>query len=50
MSDIRKSSKSPDTQILRQGQTKNGAFGSDPGIRVKGSRPVSDITVPMAKR
>lgn len=49
MTDIRKVSTKPDTTIVRQGQTSNGAFGSDPSLKVKGSRPVRDLTVPAAK-
>jgi len=45
--DIRKSSKSPDTNIIRQGHTTNGSFGSDPNAKVKGSRPTRDITNPV---
>lgn len=48
--DIRKASKSPDTTIMKQGQTANGAFGSDPGVKVKGSRPTRDLSNPVAKR
>lgn len=47
--DIRKQSKSPDTTIIRQGQTSNGSFGSDPNAKVKGSRPTRDLAVPNAK-
>ncbi len=50
MSDIRKASKSPDTTIIRQGHTTNRSFGSDPNAKVKGSRPTTDVTIPMAKR
>ncbi len=47
--DITKVSTKPGTTVVKQGQTSNGAFGSDPGARVKGSRPVRDLTVPNAK-
>lgn len=50
MSDITKVSKKPDTTIVRQGQTSNGSFGSEPNVKVKGSRPTRDLTVPAAKR
>lgn len=47
--DITKSSTSPDTNIVRQGHTTNGSFGSDPSKKVKGGRQVRDLTVPNAK-
>lgn len=47
--DITKSSKSPDVNVVKQGQTSNGAFGSNPNAAVKGSRPTRDITIPTAK-
>ncbi len=47
--DITKSSMSPKTTVVRQGQTANGAFGSDPSAKVKGSRSTRDLTVPNAK-
>ena len=50
MSDIRKSSKSPDTTIIKQGHTSNGSFGSDPNVKVKGGRAVRDLSNPVAKR
>ena len=49
MSDIRKSSKSPDTTIMKQGHTSNGSFGSEPNVKVKG-RAVRDLSNPVAKR
>ncbi len=47
--DITKVSKSPETSIIRTGQTENGAFGSSPSKKVKGSRATRDLTVPNAK-
>lgn len=47
--DITKSSKSADVNILRQGQTENGSFGSSPSRKVKGSRPTRDLAAPTAK-
>lgn len=47
--DIKNTSTQPDTTIVRQGHTTNGAFGSDPAVRVKGGRPTRDITIPTAK-
>lgn len=48
--DITKTSKAPDTTIVKQGQTTNGSFGSDPNAKVKGSRPTRDIANPVSKR
>lgn len=49
MADIRNTSKSPDTNIIKQGHTKKaGQFGSDPNY--KGHvKPTQDITIPTAK-
>lgn len=49
MTDIRKTSKSPDVPIKKQGHTTNGDFGSNPNARVKGGRTARDITIPTAK-
>lgn len=32
------------------GQTTNGDFGSDPNAKVKGSRPVRDLVIPVVKK
>lgn len=48
--DITKVSRSADTNILRQGHTTNGDFGSNPNAKVKGGRAVRDLTIPTAKR
>lgn len=47
--DITKVSTKPGTTVVKQGHTTNGAFGSDPNVKVKGSRPVRDLTIPTAK-
>lgn len=47
--DIIKTSKSPDTNIVKMGHTTNGAFGSDPAKKVKGGRQVRNLSVPNAK-
>lgn len=47
--DITKVSKKADTTIQKMGHTTNGAFGSDPSRRVKGGRPVRDLTIPSAR-
>ena len=47
--DITKTSKAPDVNIERMGQTENGAFGSSPSKKVKGGRATRDLTVPNAK-
>lgn len=49
MTDIRKTSKAPDTTILKQGHTTNGSFGSDPSAKVKGGRTTRDINAPTSK-
>lgn len=46
---IIKTSKAPDVNIERMGQTTNGAFGSDPMRKVKGGRATRDVTIPNAK-
>lgn len=48
MTDIKKTSKSPDVPIMKQGHTSSGSFGSDPNKKAKG-RSVRDITIPTAK-
>lgn len=47
--DITSVSVKPGTTIVKQGHTTNGSFGSDPNVKVKGGRPVRDLTVPTAK-
>lgn len=47
--DITKTSKSADVKVMKQGQTTNGAFGSNPQAKVKGSRPTRDVSIPTAK-
>lgn len=47
--DIKNSSKAPDVNIMKQGHTTNGDFGSNPSARVKGGRKSRDITIPTAK-
>lgn len=47
--DITKVSKSADTNIIKMGHTTNGAFGSNPSAKVKGSRPTRDLAAPTAK-
>ena len=47
--DIRKTSKAPDVNIMKQGHTTNGDFGSDPNAKVKGGRTSRDIAIPSAK-
>ena len=47
--DITKASKSPDVQILKQGHTTSGDFGSNPQAKILGGRQVRDITIPTAK-
>lgn len=46
---IKNSSKSPDVNIVKQGHTTNGDFGSNPNAKVKGGRTTRDITIPTAK-
>lgn len=46
---IKNSSKAPDVNIMKQGHTTNGDFGSNPSARVKGGRTTRDITIPTAK-
>lgn len=48
--DITKSSKAAEAPIKKMGHTTNGDFGSDPNKRVKGGRPVRDLSIPVAKR
>ena len=48
--DIRKTSKAPGVNIMKQGHTTNGSFGSDPAKKVKGSRPTRDISAPGSSR
>lgn len=50
MTDIRKTSKAPDTNVVKQGHTTNGAFGSNPNAKVKGGRPTRDVSIPTARR
>ena len=49
--DIKNSSKSPDTTIIKQGHTKlAGEFGSDPNYNGPGGkRTATNIDVPLAK-
>jgi hypothetical protein len=47
---ITQTSKSPDVNIMRQGHTSNGSFGSDPMKKVKGGRSTRDLTIPTAKK
>lgn len=47
--DIRKVSKSADTNIMKQGHTTNGDFGSNPNAKVLGGRTTRDITIPTAR-
>lgn len=48
-SDIKKSSTAKDVNVMRQGHTTNGDFGSDPNARILGGRTTRDITIPTAK-
>lgn len=48
--DIRKTSKAPETNIVKAGHTSNGSFGNDPSLKVKGSRTARDLSIPMAKK
>jgi hypothetical protein len=47
--DIKNTSKSPDVNVMKQGHTTNGDFGSDPNARVKGGRKARNIDVPTAR-
>ena len=47
--DITRVSTKPGTTIVKQGHTSNGSFGSDPNVKVKGSRSVRDLNIPNAK-
>lgn len=48
--DITKVSKSPATDILKQGHTTNGKFGSDPNAQVKGGKAVRNLDPPSTGR
>lgn len=37
-------------KLMKMGQTSNGNFGDDPNAKVKGSRPVRDLSLPVVKR
>ncbi len=47
--DITKVSTKAGTVIQKQGHTANSAFGSEPGVKVKGGRSVRDLNIPNAK-
>lgn len=36
--------------LMKMGHTTNGNFGDDPNAKVKGSRPVRDLSLPVVKR
>lgn len=50
MSDIRKTSTSSNTTIIKQGHTTNGKFGSDPNFKTNANGNVRDLNPPATGR